>query len=167
MPDDRPTDPTTQAASPGTRGPARWIDPRIDTQPQQVVAPARGTGPSGRTGQRAETAAPQQNPPGPPMPRYYTVPSVQLATGQAPSSPSRRRPHWWVLHVIMLGVIALLLVVPFFLGMVAVALDPQDESWVPALLVAWLLAVLLIPIWIAWSIVRGIRWRSRSSSPTV
>lgn len=170
MPEDRPSDPTAHGTSPGSRGSARWIDPRIDTQPQPIVPPVR------RPGQPAQTAAPQQAPAGPPTPRYYTVPSAQPATipplsrvpsMQEPPSPGRRRPHWWVLHVVMLGVIALLLVVPFLLGMVAIALDPQDESWVPALLIAWLLAILLIPVWIVWSIVRGIRWRSRSSAPTV
>lgn len=146
----------------------RWVDARIDTAPQQIV----GSGDDRRAPRherpRQAPAPPPQQLPGA---RHYTVPTTRdrAVGGASAAAPSwggssavvrpKRRPRWWVLHVVMLTAILLLLVVPFVVGLASVAVDPADDSWVWPLLLAWLLAVLLIPILIAWSIVRGVLWR--------
>lgn len=62
-----------------------------------------------------------------------------------------------MLHLVMPSVIVLLIVGPFFSAGYALSVDPTDESWVPGMPFLWLLALLLIPVWIAWAVVRGAR----------
>lgn len=150
MPEDRPSDPTAYGTSPGSRGSARWIDPRIDTQPQPIVPPVR------RPGQPAQTAAPQQAPAGPPTPRYYTVPSA------TPPPRPARRPRWWVFHLVAAALMLFLTLGMFAFGMIASSHDPTSEYWIAPVAIAWLLAIVLVPVWIVWSIFRGILWRSRA-----
>lgn len=93
-----------------------------------------------------------------------TAPRTAVARPATGRTAPTRRPRWWVFHLVMLGVVLVLTLGTLAAALIAERLHPEPGAlfWVSLMLIAWLVALVLIPVWIAWSIARARRWRARA-----
>src|SRR6185312_348580 len=150
--------PATEPSNPSVLETQQFVSSSIPTRSNQDVAPRNGgpglqVPPSPERQEVVSGAEPAQ------VERdasheIQVPPDVQASTlaGDAAQSASKRARRW-LFHIIMAGVFLFLTVGMLIIGIVSVALDSQSDTWVPFVAIAWILAVLLIPVWIVWGIV--------------
>ena len=68
-----------------------------------------------------------------------------------PRNPSRRT---WRFHITMGAIFLFLTVGMFLFAIISVIVAPESEAWAPIVAIAWVLAILQLPVWLVWGIVR-------------
>lgn len=135
--------------------------PRPDVPRQQVP-----------TQRMPQHAPPSYHAPARPRPVPLSVSLPQQSMVQAPSpaqirpqdpahfqvprtiNPKKRRMSRTRFHLIMLGIFTSLTVGATVLGLTLSFAFPASEFWIPMTGTAWILAMLQVPVWLIWAIIR-------------